>query len=270
MRRHIVSVSILLILSIFITSCTEKRAIQGEAVEYKADGVTFKGYIAYDRNKKGKRPGVLVVHEWWGHNEQVRKRAEMLAGLGYTALVVDMYGNGKQAGSSEEAAKLAMEVSGNDELRRKRFTAAMNFLGRHESVDPGHIAAVGYSFGGYVVLQEALDGADLDGVISFYGGLLVKMPDAPGEVKAKILILHGEKDWYVTPQMIVQFESDMKKSGVAYEMISYKDAEHGYTNPESGILAEKFKGMHIKYNEEADKKSWADMQKFLETVFHKL
>lgn len=269
MRRQVVSVSILLILGIFITSCTEKPAIKGEAVEYKTDGVTFKGYIAYDRNKKGKRPGVLVVHEWWGYNEQVRKRAELLAELGYTAMVVDMYGNGKQAANSEEAAKLAMGVSGNEEIRRSRFMAAMDFLRRQETVDPERIAAIGYSFGGYVVLQEALDGADLDGVVSFYGGLLVKMPVTPGTMKARILILHGENDWYVTPQMMVEFKSDMEKAGAKYEMITYKDAEHGYTNPESDALAAKFKGMHMKYNEEADRKSWADVKKFLEDVFRK-
>jgi dienelactone hydrolase len=270
MRRHAVSAIIFLILSMFITSCTEKPAIQGGAVEYRADGATFKGYIAYDRNKKGKRPGVLVVHEWWGYNEQVRKRAEMLAELGYTAMVVDMYGNGKQANTSEEAAKLAGEVSGNAELRRSRFMAAMNFLRTQDSVDPERIAAIGYSFGGHVVLQSALEGADLDGVVSFYGGLLVNMSDTPGNVKARILILHGESDWYVTPQMMVQFKTDMEKAGVKYEMITFKGAEHGYTNPDADALAAKFKGMHMKYNGEADRKSWDDMKKFLEAVFRKL
>lgn len=269
MRRPVLSVSIFLILSIFIASCTEKPAIQGEKVEYMTDGETFKGYIAYDRNKKGRRPGVIVVHEWWGQNEEVRKRADMLAGLGYTALVADMYGSGKQANNSEEAAELAKEVSGNAELRHSRFMAAMNFLRRQETVDPERIAAIGYSFGGYVVLQEALDGADLDGAVSFYGGMLVKMPDAPGTVKAGILILHGESDWYVTPQMMVQFNTDMEKAGTKYEIITYKDAEHGYTNPEADVRAEKFKGMHMKYNEEADRKSWDDMKKFLEAVFRK-
>jgi len=267
MKRRIVSVSILFVLSLFISSCTEKPAIQGEVHEYKAeDGTIFKGYISYDRNKKGKRPGVLVLHEWWGYNEQVRKRADMLAALGYTALVADMYGGGKQANNSQEAAELAKEVSGNAELRRSRFMAAMNFLQQQENVDPERIAAIGYSFGGYVALQEALDGADLDGVVSFYGGMLVEMPETPGTVKSRILILQGENDWYVTPQMVVQFKTDMKNAGANYEIISYKDAEHGYANPESDALAEKFKGMHIKYSEEADKKSWEDMKKFLQEV----
>lgn len=271
MRRYIIAVSLFLIMGIFsLTSCTQKPAIQGEVHEYKAeDGTLFKGYIAYDRNKKGKRPGVLVLHEWWGYNDQVRKRADMLAGLGYTALVADMYGGGRQANNSQEAAGLAREVSGNAELRHSRFMAAMNFLQQQENVDSERIAAIGYSFGGYVALQEALDGADLDGVVSFYGGMLVEMPETPGAVKSRILILHGENDWYVTPQMLVQFKTDMGNAGVDYQMISYIDAEHGFTNPEADALAEKFKGMHLKYNEDADKKSWADMIKFLGEVFRK-
>jgi len=270
MKRQVLSVSIFLVLSLFIASCTEKPAVQGEACEYKTDdGTIFKGYVAYDRNTKGRRPGVLVLHEWWGLNDQVRKRADMLAGLGYTALVADMYGGGKQANNSQEAAELAKEVSGNAELRHGRFMAAMNFLKQQTHVDPERIAAIGYSFGGYVVLQEALEGTDLDGAVSFYGGMLVEIPDTPGTVKSKILILQGENDWYVTPQMIVQFKTDMKNAGADYEIISYKDAEHGYANPESDALAEKFRGMHIKYNEAADKKSWDDMKKFLETVFRR-
>ncbi|MEW6602262.1 MAG: dienelactone hydrolase family protein [Nitrospirota bacterium] len=269
MKRHMILVGIFFILGLFIASCTEKPAFQSSTIEYKTDGETFKGYIAYDGNKKGRRPGIIVVHEWWGQNDQVRRRADMLAGLGYTALVVDMFGNGRVANNSEEAAELAKEVSGNADLRRSRFMAAMDFLRKQETVDPEKIAAVGYSFGGYVVLQEVLDGADLRGAVSFYGGVLVNMPDTPGSVKGKILLLQGEKDWYVTQQMITQFKTDMKKTGADYEIITFKDAEHGYSNPESDALALKYGGMHIKYNEEADRKSWDDMRKFLEKVFSK-
>ena len=148
--------------------------------------------------------------------------------------------------------------------------AALDVLKQQESVDANNIAAIGYGFGGNVVLQMALDGIDIDAVVSFHGGMLVTPPEEPGSVRARILILQGEKDWYVTPQMRTGFKTGMKKSDTDYKIISYKDAQHGYTNPEAGPLAEKFKGMRIEYNEEADKKSWADMQAFLKTVFYKL
>jgi dienelactone hydrolase len=180
-----------------------------------------------------------------------------------------MYGNGKQASNFDEAVQLAQEIAKDPDIRRERFMAAVDFLKQHETVDPERIAAIGYSFGGNMVLKMALDGADLDGVVSFYGGFLVDPPTEPTEVKARILILHGDKDWYVTPQMLTKFKIEMKKAGVKYELISYEEANHGFTNPDAEALKEKFKGMRLEYNEEADKKSWEDMSKFLQTIFYK-
>lgn len=270
MKRPGMTLSIVLLACVMTVSCSEKQNISGEPVEYSAADVTLKGYLAYDKHQKGRRPGILVVHEWWGQNKQVRRRADMLAGLGYTALAVDMYGDGKQAGDFDEAAKLAQEISNNPDIRRARFIAALEFLKQHETVDPERIAAIGYSFGGNTVLKMALEGADLKGVVSFYGGFLVEQPTDPDEVKARILILHGDKDWYVTPQMLAGFKMKMKKAGIKYEMISYEEANHGYTNPEAEALKERFKGMRLEYNAEADKKSWDDMQKFLKTIFYEL
>ena len=270
MKDMLVRIAILIIVGTFIASCVEKHDIQGSTVEYTIDDTAFRGYLAYDRAKKERRPGILILHEWWGMNKQVQRRAEMLAEAGYTALVVDMYGEGRQASNSEEAAVLAKEVAGNPDVRQKRFIAALDLLRGNEHVDPEHIAAIGYSLGGNILLQMALDGADLGGVVSFSGGLHVKAPEKTGPVKTRILILQGEKDWYVTPQTIVQFKTDMKNAGIDYELIQYKDAEHGFTNPEADAFAEKYKGMHMKYDEEADKKSWADMQEFLKIVFRKL
>jgi dienelactone hydrolase len=270
MRSKIVAICIFLILGGFISSCTEKHEVHKEEIDYSIDEKIFKGYLAYDKLRKGKRPGVLIVHEWWGLNNHVRRRAEMLAELGYTALAVDMYGEGTQADNFDEAAMFAQEISQNPDTRRKRFMAALDVLKKQETVDENNIAAIGYSFGGNVVLQMALEGIDIDGVVSFHGGLLVTKPEEPGSVRARILILQGEKDWYVTPQMKTGFKTDMDKSETEYKIITYKEAQHGYTNPEAGPLAEKFKGMRIEYNEEADKKSWADMQEFLKTVFYKL
>jgi dienelactone hydrolase len=251
-----------------LLSCNEKRDIRGEQKEYSLDRTKFRGYLVYDHKQKGRRPGVLIFPEWWGQNKEVRKRADMLAELGYTALVADMYGEGKEADTFDEAAELASSVSKNPELRQQRFMAALEDLKKHKYVDPEKIAAIGYSFGGNIVLQSALDGADIDGVVSFYGGFLVTIPPDASGVKARILVLHGEKDWYVTPQMLAKFKVEMKKSGIHYEFKAYSEANHGYTNPEAEALKEKFKGMHLDYNEAADKQSWEDLQKFLQSVFY--
>ena len=147
----------------FMISGVAQSEIRAKTVEYSADGVVMKGYLAYDKSIKGKRPGVLVVHEWWGHNEYARKRARMLAELGYVALAVDMYGKGKQANHPEDAGKFSSELMKNFDLAQKRFMAARDFLKKQQSVDPANIAAIGYCFGGGIVLNMARQGADLEG-----------------------------------------------------------------------------------------------------------
>jgi len=270
MRYFVLMFTVILIVGGGLLSCSEKSSISGEQSDYTIDQTIFKGYLSYDHNQKGKRPGVLIFHEWWGQNSHVRKTADKLAELGYAALVVDMYGEGKQADSFDQAAKLASAISTDPELKQKRFIAALEHLKKHELVDPEKIAAIGYSFGGNIVLQSALDGTDIDGVVSFYGGFIVKVPVDSSAVKARILILHGDKDWYVTPQMLSKFKIEMKRAGIAYELKSYNEANHGYTNPGAEELKEKFKGMHLEYNEAADKQSWEDMKKFLQSIFYEL
>jgi len=247
----------------FLTSCKE---VKGEAVEYTSGGVTLKGYLACDRSMKGKRPGVLVVHEWWGHNEYARKRAEMLARLGYTALAVDMYGEGKQAEHPEEAGKFAKEISGNTDMKTARFMAALDLLKKQESVDPSRIAAIGYCFGGAVVLDMARSGMDLKGVVSFHGGLTTNNPAKTGAVKAKILVCHGEADTFITADQISAFKKEMSDAGADMTFLTYKDAIHSFTNPEADSYAKKF-NIPVGYNADADKKSWEDMKKFLESIF---
>ncbi|MCZ6679207.1 MAG: dienelactone hydrolase family protein, partial [Candidatus Poribacteria bacterium] len=185
------SVSMLLMLSGLVSAYAD---IHGEPVEYTADNLTLKGYLAYDDSVEDKRPGVLVVHEWWGHNEYARKRARMLVELGYTALAVDMYGDGKQAEHPDDAGKFASEAMRNMDAGKARFVAAMEFLKKHKTTDPEHIAAIGYCFGGGVVLQMARLGVDLDGVVSFHGSLSTSKPAQPGAIKAKILVCHGADD----------------------------------------------------------------------------
>jgi dienelactone hydrolase len=243
-------------------------AIIGEPVIYKSGDVTMQGYLSYDDSIVGKRPGILVVHEWWGLNEYARERARMFAELGYTALAVDMYGDGKQADHPDEAGKFAAAVRQNLPAATERFIAAMQVLKKNPTVDPEHIAAVGYCFGGGVVLEMARQGLDLDAVVSFHGSLTTDHPAAPGVVKARILICNGADDKMTTQADIEAFKREMAAAGVDYEFITYPGAKHSFTNPGADIYAEKF-NIPVGYNREADKKSWEDMKKFLKETFAK-
>jgi dienelactone hydrolase len=243
-------------------------AVKGEPVTYTAGDLTFNGYLAYDDSITTKRPGILVVHEWWGHNEYARKRARMLAELGYTALAVDMYGDGKQADHPGDAGKFASEVRQNLPEAKQRFAAAMRILQDHPTVDPEKIAAIGYCFGGGMVLQMARLGLGLDAVVSFHGSLATDTPAIPGTVKARILICDGADDRLVPPGQIQSFHKEMRAAGVDYKFISYPEAKHSFTNPDADMYAEKF-NIPVGYNAEADRRSWNDMQKFFQETFAK-
>ena len=243
-------------------------AIIAEPVNYNAGDLVMHGYMAYDDSITEKRPGILVVHEWWGHNEYSRERARMLAGLGYTALAIDMYGDGKQAAHPDDAGKFASEVRQNMPAATQRFVAAMQILQNHPTVDPEHIAAIGYCFGGGIVLEMARQGLDLDAVVSFHGSLGTVTPATPGTVKARILVCDGADDRLVPPEQIQAFHREMKAAGVDYKFISYPGAKHSFTNPGADIYAEKF-NIPVGYNKEADKRSWQDMQDFLKDSFTK-
>jgi len=243
-------------------------AIVGEPLVYKSGDFTMQGYLAYDDTISGKRPGILVVHEWWGQNEYARERARKLAELGYTALAVDMYGDGKQAEHPDEAGKFAAEVRQNMPAATQRFRAAMLLLQKHPTVDAEHIAAIGYCFGGGVVLEMARQGLDLDAVVTFHGSLATASPAEPGKIKARILVCHGADDKLVPPDQVEAFLREMKAAGVDYTFLSYPGAKHSFTNPGADIYAEKF-NIPVGYNAEADKRSWQDMQDFLKDTFAK-
>ncbi len=237
-----------------------------EEVDYSADGVTLKGYLAYDENVKGKRPGVLVVHEWWGHNEYARERARMLAELGYTALAVDMYGDGKQADHPDDAGKFAGELVQNIDVAEGRFRAALELLKNQESTDPDRIAAIGYCFGGGVVLHMARVGTDLDGVVSFHGDLSSHHKAEPGSVKGKVLVCHGGDDPLVPPEQVDAFKAEMEEVGVDYRFHEYEGAVHSFTNPDADQYGSEF-GLPLAYNEVADTMSWKEMQSFFNEIF---
>jgi dienelactone hydrolase len=240
----------------------------GKNVEYTAGGVTLKGYLAYDGNSKAKGPGVLVVHEWWGLNDYARKRAAMLAELGYTALAVDMYGDGKTAAHPEDAGKFSSEVMKNFDTAKARFLAAEDFLKEQPTVDPGRIAAIGYCFGGGVVLNMARQGADLKAVASFHGSLAAVKPAEPGAIKAKIRVYHGADDKFVTPEGIEAFKKEMTGAGADFRFIAYPGAVHSFTNPGATALGKKF-NLPLAYDKKADEESWADMKKFFEETLKK-
>jgi dienelactone hydrolase len=267
MRRLVIFfMSVFVAMALGLTPAQAK--VVGKTVEYKTDGVVLKGYLAYDSSIKGKQPGVLVVHEWWGLNDYARKRARMLAELGYTALAVDMYGEGKQATHPDDAGKFAAEVMKNFDTGKARFLAAEDFLKKQPTVDPGRIAAIGYCFGGGVALNMARQGADLKGVVSFHGSLAAVKPAEPGAVKAKILVLHGGDDKFTTPEQIEAFKQEMTSAGADYRFIVYPGAMHSFTNPEATALGKKF-NLPLAYNEKADKESWQEMKKFLGDILKK-
>ncbi len=239
--------------------------IKGTEVTYASDSTNLKGYIAYDENKKDKRPGILIVHEWWGHNDYVRQRADKLAELGYTAIAIDMYGNGKQANHPDDAGKFAMSVMTNLPEAKARFNAAINLLKNQESVDREKIAAIGYCFGGSVALTMANTGADLDAVAAFHSG--VALPVMPNNnLKARVLICNGADDPFISPESITAFKSAMDSTGIKYEYVSYPGVKHSFTSKEADANGEKFK-LPLAYDAEADQKSWASLQLLLNDVF---
>ncbi|MDH3934071.1 MAG: dienelactone hydrolase family protein [Gammaproteobacteria bacterium] len=242
-----------------------QAAVVGKEVSYQTGDTVMKGYLAYDDALTGKRPGILVVHEWWGHNSYARKRAEMLAGLGYTAMAVDMYGGGKTADHPDNAGKFATAVRQNQDMMQARFNAARHYLNSHETVDPELNAAIGYCFGGSVVLSMARSGADLDGVVSFHGGL-DGLPPVADKVTAKILVANGADDPFVSKESIELFKKEMETAGADFEFINYPGARHSFTNPEANVFGEKF-GLPLEYNAETDKASWQKMQQFLDSIF---
>lgn len=266
--------SLFLLLLLFACSPKEEAekpaamedTLHTEEIVYTADGDTLKGYLAYDQTVKGKRPGVLVVHEWWGQNEYARKRARMLAELGYTAFALDMYGNGKQAAHPEDAQKFVNEVMQNLSVAEMRFNAALELLKSQPTVDPQHIAAIGYCFGGAVVLHMARIGTDLDGVVSFHGALMPTAQPEPGTVKAKILVCNGAADPMATAEQIEAFKQQMDAAGADYTFISYEGAMHSFTNPDADKFGQEF-NLPLAYNAEADSASWQEMQNFFDEIF---
>jgi dienelactone hydrolase len=232
-------------------------------VEYGQDHTVMRGFLAYDDAIKGKRPGVLVVHEWWGLNDFARERALKLAGLGYVALAADMYGGGATTRDREEAGRLAGDLRSNPDLLRTRAQAALKFLSADPRVDPKRLAAIGFCFGGTTVLELAYSGADLDGAVSFHGGLPRLQPGDLQRLKASILVLHGADDPHVAPADITAFEQAMRQAGADWQMVFFGGAVHGFTNPAAGDN----QASGAAYNARAARRSWRCLQEFFQEIW---
>ena len=240
-----------------------QAAVVTQVVEYKYEDTVLEGYLAYDDATTSRRPGVVVVHEWWGLNSYIRMRTEQLARFGYIAFAIDMYGKGVLAKDAKEAGALSGIYRNDRPLMRSRAYAGLEVLKNNRFTDPARIAAIGYCFGGTTVLEMARGGADLAGVVSFHGGLGTPNPGDAKNVKAKVLALHGANDPAVPSDQVMAFQDEMRKGGVDWQMVSYGGAVHSFTNPDAGN--DPYKGSA--YNEKADRRSWEAMRAFFAEIF---
>lgn len=241
------------------------QSIKEEVVTYTVNGVTLKGFVAYDENIKGKRPAILVVHEWWGLNDYVKMRARKLAGMGYIAMAADIFGNGKVAVDPKEAQELTAPFYKDPQLAKSRLDAAIIKIKTYPQTDTENIAAIGYCFGGSVVLNSAKLGDDLKGVVSFHGGL-AGAPVKKELLKAKILVCHGGADKFVSQKDFDALKHSLDSIGADNTFKVYANATHAFTNPESTNVGKKF-NMPIEYNAKADEDSWNDMKIFFGRIF---
>jgi dienelactone hydrolase len=250
-------------LLLMITTGSLRAAIHTETVEYRQGDATLEGYLAYDDALTGKRPGVLVVHQWTGLGAYEKKRAEMLAQLGYVAFCADIYGKGIRPKNVAEAGAQAGKYKADRALLRLRVNAGLDTLKQNELVDPRRVAAIGYCFGGTTVLELARSGADLAGVVSFHGGLDSPTPADGRNIKCKILACHGADDPFEKPADLAAFESELRNAGVDWRLYQYGGAVHSFTDwTADGSLP------GAKYNERADRRSWADMKQFFAEIFN--
>jgi len=245
---------------------TSAAEVRTEEISYSADGVDLKGYLAWDDAKDGRRPGILVVHEWWGQNDYPRSRARQLAELGYTALALDMYGEGKVAVHPGEAMEFMNVVIQNMESGRARFQAALDLLKQNATVDPDRIGAIGYCFGGGVVLHMARMGLDLDVVASFHGSLPLAIAPGVDRMTTVVAAYNGEADPLVPADAVAAFRAEMEKAGAHYYLVQLPGALHGFSNPGATEAGAQFE-LPLRYDEMADRVSWAHMRMVFREVF---
>jgi len=254
---------IYIIVALMALAGTAEAQIVTKTVEYRQGNTVLEGYVAYDDAVAGKRPGVMVIHEWTGLGNYVRKRAVQLAHLGYVAFAADIYGKGVRPKTPEDAGREAGKFLADRKLLKLRALAGLKELLKQPQVDPTKIAAIGYCFGGTTVLELARSGADLRGVVSFHGRLSAANSVDEKKIRAKVLVLHGADDPHVPSQQVAAFQEEMRHGGVDWQMVSYGGAVHSFTNPDSGLDPSK----GAAYNEKADRRSWEAMKSFFTEIF---
>lgn len=254
---------LLVVTMVLMVSKLAHAAVQTRDVRFTADGKTYQGYYAYDDATDAQRPGILVYPEWWGVNDYAKSRTRQLAELGYAALAVDVYGEGKTVDKPDVAEQLAGALKKNPQQLNTISQAALKALQDQDQVNPQQVAAIGYCFGGYAALELARTGAPLTGVVSFHGDLNTPNPDGAKNIQAKILILNGGDDPYVTAKDLENFKKNMRDAGVDWQLTSYGGAVHSFTNPQ----ADSYHLDGIGYNPSADKRSWEAMKSFFAEIF---
>lgn len=270
MKKYTLALA-LFINSAFIISCTMPtkttetttfvETISTEEVEYSDGKTQMVGYLALPKDVQPQTPAVIVVHEWWGQTDYPRRRARELAELGYIAMAIDMFGERKIAEHPKDAGSFTQEVMGDMQVAKSRFNAALETLKKQPNVDPKKINAIGYCFGGAVVITMAKEGYDLNSVVSFHGSL----PEGifnPKKVKANILVINGEADPFITAKQIESFKKQMLGLPTEFNFVNLPGAKHAFTNPDATENGKKFK-LPLEYSESADKKSWSLMKDFL-------
>jgi len=264
MKRWIFTLAAVL-LALQVTGASAAN-VQSEIVRYKVGDREFTGYIAWDDDIVEERPGVIVVHEWWGHNDYARKRADLLAARGYTAFALDMYGTGKLADHPDDAKAFMMESIETSKRLLGRFEAALTILRTHWTVDPEKTAAIGYCFGGAVVLNMARAGVGLDGAVSYHGNLSAMVEPADAPLQTKIRAYTGAADPFVPADSVAAFKAEMDGLGADYEVVAYPGVKHSFTNPGATAVGEKF-DLPLEYDAKADGDSWVGTMHFFDKLF---
>lgn len=253
----------LLVMTLVLAAGAVQARLVERELNYRHEGVELQGYLVYDDAHDGQRPGMLVVHEWWGLNDYVRERARELAAAGYVALAVDMYGQGRSTEHPAQAREWSQQVRQSRGLMAARARAGLQALRQQPQVDSARMGAIGFCFGGTAVLELAYSGADLAGVASFHGGLTVPEPAQREQIRAGILILHGSQDPFVKPQTIQELQQALDQARVDWHMVVYGGAKHGFTNPKAGSYGIEA----LAYDRRAAERSWEHMLRYFDELY---
>jgi dienelactone hydrolase len=260
---YVCRTGLFLITVLCVWSSVVEASVQVKPIPYSHGEVPLEGVLAWDDAREGKRPGILVVHEWWGLDDYTRTRVKQLAALGYVALAVDMYGKGKMTTHADEAKEWMQQTTANVEMWQARAREGLRVLQADPRVDPTRLAAIGYCFGGATVMQMVYGGAPVKGVVSFHGSLPLPPSSQTINRSAKILIAHGEADPFLTPDHTAKFTMALDGAGLDWQMVIYGGAQHSFTNPSANQYG--MKG--VQYQERADRRSWEHMKLFFDELF---